>query len=56
MLRLMTESVIHAEPFPKDFCMFDIIVVKIVPNTSSMSLFVQKTAEYTERETPRRRV
>ena len=38
----MTESIIQAEPFPKDFCMFDIIVVKIDSNTSSMSLFVQK--------------
>ena len=56
MLRLMTESIIQAEPFPKDFCMFDIIVVKIDSNTSSVSLFVQKPAEYTERGTPRRRV
>ena len=34
----MTESIIQPESFPKDFCMFDIIVVKTDWNTSSMSL------------------
>ena len=34
----MTESVIHPEPIPKDFCMFAIIVVWIDLNTLSMSL------------------
>ena len=27
ILQSMTESIIHPEPFPKDFCMLDIIVV-----------------------------
>ena len=34
----MTESIIKPEVFPKDFCIFDIIVVQIDSNTSSMSL------------------
>ena len=34
----MTESVIQPEPFPKDFCMFDIIVVDIDSDASSISL------------------
>ena len=34
----MTESLIQSEPFPRDICMFVIIVVKIDSNTLSMSL------------------
>ena len=34
----MTESLIQSKPFPKDFCMSDIIVVYIDSNTWSMSL------------------
>ena len=34
----MTESIIQPEPFPKGFCMFDITVVLIDLNTSSMPL------------------
>ena len=34
----MTESIIQPKPFPKDFYVFDIIVIKIDWNISSMSL------------------
>ena len=34
----MTESIIQHEPFPKDFCVFDIVVIYIDSNTSLMSL------------------
>ena len=34
----MTEPTNQSEPFPKDFCMFDIILVQIDSKTSSMSL------------------
>ena len=37
-LRSMTESIIQSEPFPKDFCMFNITVLKIDLNITSMSL------------------
>ena len=38
MLRSTTESIIQPEPFPKDSFMFDIILVEIDSNTSSISL------------------
>ena len=34
----MTKTIILSKLFPEDFCMFDIIVVYIDLNTSSMSL------------------
>ena len=34
----MTESVIQPEPFPRNSCMFDVIVLQFNSNTSSMSL------------------
>ena len=34
----MTESIIQPEPFPREFCVFDITVPYIDLNTSSMSL------------------
>ena len=34
----MTESIIQPEPFPKDFCIFYIIVVQVDSNTLSISL------------------
>ena len=33
----MTESIIQPEPCLRDFCMFDLIVLSIDLNTSSMS-------------------
>ena len=30
----MTESVIQPEPYPRDFCMFNIIALKTDSNTS----------------------
>ena len=36
----MTESIIQPKTFPKDFCTFDITVVKIDSNTSSISFSI----------------
>ena len=40
ILGYMNESIIQPEPFPKHFCMFDIIVVYIDSNTSSVLIFI----------------
>ena len=34
----MTESAIQPKPFPRDFCMFDIIELQIDSNASLLSL------------------
>ena len=41
----MTESIIQTEPFFRDFCMFDIIVLQIDSNTNIIKMIYLKTRQ-----------